>query len=113
MDIFIAPLTVEKEKELKDVDDVDNAAFTDYLEDDSNFSALWMDKKKNWAVPFVTNWRYTIRFGKQDSSNKGLDFELMQMHLSDRWTSDDFHVLFHSRHVDVREQINFYNMANN
>jgi hypothetical protein len=102
MDIFVGQLTVEKEKELKDVVDEKNAAFTVYLEDDANFSNLWM-VKKTWAVPFVTNWRYTVRFGKQDSSNKGLDFEQMQMHLSARWTEEDFHILFHSRHVDVRE----------
>lgn len=61
--------------------------------------------KNVWAAPFVTSKRYNIRWGT------GLDFEGMQMHLSDRWTEDDFYVLLHSTHIDVREEINFYDMA--
>ena len=63
--------------------------------------------KNTWAAPFVTGKRYNIRWGT------GLDFESMQMHLSDRWTNSDLIVYFHSTHIDVREEINFYDMATN
>jgi len=33
------------------------------------------------------------------------------MHLSDRWTEADAHVLLFSTHIDVREEINFYDIA--
>lgn len=69
----------------------------DYYDDNANYARLFTNPPDTWAVPFVTGYRYAIRFGE------ALDFETMKMHLSDRWTTDDFFVLFYSKHVDVRE----------
>ena len=102
-DEFIAQLDLSFEKSLKEQSDDNNDAFQAYIEDDNNFSQLWM-VKNIWAAPFVTGKRYNIRWGT------GLDFEDMQMHLSERWLDSDFHVMLHSTHIDVREEINFYDM---
>ena len=56
--------------------------YTTYIEDDANFANLFM-VQNTWAVPFVTNKRYNIRWGT------ALDFETMNMHLSDRWLESD------------------------
>ena len=34
----------------------------------------------------------------------------MKMHLSERWSENDFEVFLHSTHIDVREEINFYDI---
>lgn len=100
---FIAQMPPVLENELKAVSADDNDAFYNYLEDDSNFSLIFPNKDV-WAAPFVTGYRYNIRWGT------GLDVEEMDMHLSDRWEREDNQVVFHSRHIDVREEINFYDM---
>lgn len=84
------------ENDLKAQEEDNNDAFSEYLNNDDNFAQLWM-VKNTWAAPFVTGKRYTIRWGT------GLDFENMNMHLSDRWTDSDFTVYLHSTHIDVRE----------
>ena len=91
------------ENELKAESTEDNDAFYAYLEDDDNFSLMFPNEDV-WAAPFVTGYRYNIRWGT------GLDVEDMDMHLSDRWETDDNQVVFHSRHIDVREEINFYDI---
>lgn len=91
------------ENDLKGEEDDNNDAFYDYLEDDSHYSLMW-PVKEVWAAPFVTRYRYNIRWGT------GLDVESLNMHLSERWEEDDHSVVFHSRHIDVREQINFYDI---
>jgi hypothetical protein len=92
------------ENDLKSESEDDNDAFKAYIENDANYSHMFM-VENTWAAPFVTNQRYNIRWGT------GLDFENMNMHLSERWTENDAHVLLHSTHIDVREQINFYDIA--
>jgi hypothetical protein len=103
-DEFIAQLPLSFENDLKAEADDNNDAFQEYIENDANFSQLWM-VKNIWAAPFVTGKRYNIRWGT------GLDFEDMKMHLSDRWSDSDFTVYFHSTHIDVREEINFYDIS--
>lgn len=105
MDEFVRQLLPIKETELKEASDDELDVFKAYIEDDDQFSQLWMIKKV-WAAPFVTSYRYHIRWGK------ALDFDFMAMHLSDRWQTTDKSVIFHSKHIDVREEINFYNMDN-
>lgn len=59
-----------KENELKALQEDNNDDFKAYLENDANYSNLWM-VENIWAVPFVTGKRYNVRWGK------GLDFEEM------------------------------------
>jgi len=96
-DEFVTQMTTTLEEDLKEQSTKDNNVWQAYIDDNNNnFSDLFMVKNK-WAAPFVTEKRYYIRWGL------GLDFEDMSMHLSDRWTSADKHVLFLSTHVDQRE----------
>ena len=52
----------------------------------------------------MTKHRYNIHFGNF------LDFTDITMNLSDLWEVEDGIVMFHSRHVDPREEINFYDV---
>lgn len=61
------------ENDLKSESEDDNDAFKAYIENDANYSHMFM-VENTWAAPFVTNQRYNIRWGT------GLDFENMNMH---------------------------------
>ena len=88
------------EADLKAVSPDNNDAFDDYYLNQDNWEKRWFNKA--WAVPFVTGKRYALRFGNY------LDFYDMTMNLSEIWQPGDSTVYLYSKHVDVREQINFY-----
>lgn len=58
-------------------------------------------------MPYVTGHKYKIHW------KNGLDFEQMQMDLSERWSTSDKDVYFIFNHTDVRSKVEFRNVADN
>lgn len=55
----------------------------DYLDEDENYYTYpWF--KNGWTVPFVTGHKYKLSWGEN-----GLDFDQMQIKLSERWAETD------------------------
>lgn len=53
--------------------------------------------KSGWTVPFVTGHKYKISWG-----NNGLDWDQMQVGLSERWAESDKSIYFVHNFTDVR-----------
>ena len=71
----------------------------EYLKDKENYTSYpWL--KIGWTVPFVTGHKYKISWG-----NNGLDWDQMQVKLSERWAEDDKHVYFVHNFTDVRQKM--------
>jgi len=70
----------------------------DYLKDKENYTSYpWL--KSGWTVPFVTGHKYKISWG-----NNGLDWEQMQVGLSERWAETDKSIYFVHNFTDVRHE---------
>ena len=75
-----------------------------YLDDIVNYSEIeFKDKLKpsnGWAVPYITGHKYRLHW------LRGLDFERMQMELSERWETTDLNTYFVTNFTETREAVN-------
>jgi hypothetical protein len=68
----------------------------EYIGDLENYTSYpWL--KSGWTVPFVTGHKYKISWG-----NNGLDWDQMQVGLSERWAESDKSIYFVHNFTDVR-----------
>ena len=76
-----------------------------YVDDESNYSVVIYKSKlkpsNGWAMPFVTGHRYRVHWAE------GLDFERMNIEVSERWQETDSNVMFNMNFTETREAINF------
>jgi hypothetical protein len=56
--------------------------------------------KESWTVPFVTGKKYKVSWG-----NNGLDWDQLQVKLSERWAPTDKNIYFVHNFTDVREKM--------
>jgi len=69
-----------------------------YTDNGDNYTSYpWL--KSGWTVPFVTGHKYKISWG-----NNGLDWDQMEVELSERWVDSDKSVYFVHNFTDVRHQ---------
>jgi len=77
---------------------------TEYLLDRSNYAFFEfrpkLDPRAGWATPFVTGHKYKIHFGLT-----GLDFESLQVTLSEEWVESDKDIYFVHNWTDIRAAI--------
>jgi len=88
-----------------------SAAQTTYINDETNFSIVPFRAKTNprnsWAIPIVTGHKYKIHW------QKGLDFEEMQVTLSEHWKPTDKDVYIIHNFTDVRARVDFLTAGDN
>lgn len=71
----------------------------EYLGEKDNYTSYpWL--KIGWTVPFVTGHKYKIHWG-----NNGLDFDQMNIELSERWAETDKSIYFVHNYTDAREKM--------
>lgn len=74
---------------------------TEFIDDKSKYSSFgWknkLDPADGWAVPFVTGHKYKIHWGQV-----GIDFEQMQLYMSEYWNATDKDIYFVHNFTDVR-----------
>jgi hypothetical protein len=71
----------------------------EYIGDKENYTSYpWL--KSGWTVPFVTGKKYKISWG-----NQGLDWDQMQIGLSERWAETDQSIYFVHNYTDTREKM--------
>jgi hypothetical protein len=79
---------------------------TEYLADDSNYGKLGfrekLDPMNGWATPMVTGHKYKIHWGT------GLDFEEMQLLMSENWQETDESIYLVHNWTDIREAIDVH-----
>ena len=87
-----------------EIDQMTEEQYDAYMADSSNRQKiLWKDKTNPgaaWAVPYVTGHRYRIHWSNY------LDFKVMNVGISERWSEGDNNTLFVLPFVDAREAIN-------
>jgi hypothetical protein len=77
---------------------------TEYLLDKSNYGEFEFrprrDPMAGWAIPIVTGHKYKLHFGKT-----GLDFESLQIDLSQNWKVEDKDIYLVHNWTDIRAAI--------
>ena len=77
---------------------------TEYMFNKSNYGSFEfkdkLDPLNGWAIPFVTGHKYKIHFGVT-----GLDFESLQVTLSEEWLETDKDIYFVHNWTDIRAAI--------
>lgn len=77
---------------------------TEYLLDKTTYGSfefrLNLDPSNGWSVPFVTGHKYKIHWGET-----GLDFEQMQVTLSEEWRDTDKSIYLVHNWTDIRAAI--------
>ena len=80
---------------------MDNETLQAYIDDRSNHGTIIykskLDPKDGWATPFVTGHKYKFHFGLT-----GIDFERVQLSMSERWVDTDKPIYFVHNFTDVR-----------
>jgi len=83
---------------------MDNVTLAAYIENRTNYGTIEFKPKKDpmngWATPFVTGHKYIFHFGLT-----GLDFEQVQLTMSQRWEDTDKPIYLVHNFTDVREAI--------
>jgi len=84
---------------------MDNVSYANYLLDISQYSKFPFRPKAEpanaWAIPVVTGHKYKIHW------QNGLDFEQMQVTLSQHWAPEDKNVYLVHNFTDVRAKVDF------
>jgi hypothetical protein len=97
------PLYITK-YDKRDMDQLTDEEKEAYLDDSANRQRIDFKDKKDpsngWAVPYVTGHRYRLHWSNH------LDFEVMKVQISERWSEGDKNALFVLPFVDAREAIN-------
>lgn len=71
----------------------------EYIEEKDNYTSYpWL--KSGWTVPFVTGHKYKVSWG-----NNGLDWDQMEVGLSERWADSDKSIYFVHNFTDVRAKM--------
>jgi hypothetical protein len=68
----------------------------EYIDDLENYSS-WPYLDGSWTVPFVTDHKYKIHWG-----TVGLDWDQMELGISERWAQSDRPIYFVHNFTDVR-----------
>ena len=88
-----------------DDDIISQVNLTEYLLNISNYAVVPFKEKmrpeKSWAIPFVTGHKYKISWGYT-----GIDFDQMEVDLSERWQNDDKNIMIMTNFSLVRAAIN-------
>ena len=72
-----------------------------YLFNKSNYgNIIWKKGIDTYAAPYVTGHKYKVHFGQT-----GLDFEQLQLVVSERWKPTDKPIYMVHNHTDVRANI--------
>jgi hypothetical protein len=83
---------------------MDNETLDAYILDRENYGTInfkpKLSPKNSWAVPMITGHKYKIHWAKT-----GLDFEQMQLSLSQRWEETDRPIYLVHNFTDGREAI--------
>ena len=84
---------------------MNNVSYENYLLDKSQYSKFPFRPKTEpanaWAIPVVTGHKYKVHW------QNGLDFEQMQVTLSQHWASEDKNVYLVHNFTDVRAKVDF------
>jgi hypothetical protein len=79
---------------------------TEYLLDKNNYGSMEfrfkLDPRNGWATPMVTGHKYKIHWGT------GLDFEEMQLLMSEQWQETDKSIYLVHNWTDIREAIDVH-----
>ena len=83
---------------------MDNETLEAYILNQENYGTIAfkpkLKPKNSWAVPMITGHKYKIHWG-----TTGLDFEQMQLSLSQRWEETDRPIYIVHNFTDGREAI--------
>jgi len=74
---------------------------TTYLDDKSKYGAMpWKKDFNTWAAAYVTGHKYKVHWGQA-----GIDWESVQLRVSEKWEPTDKAIWMVHNHTDVRSNI--------